>query len=125
MSAQLIQQHMRDLKGIQSEIDRLKNELKVLTKKKKDLEVHIKDYLYQNDQPGIKYQDLVVLAQEKKKRNRKSKDERNQDIEEILQNYGVRNVSDVMNEIADALKGKETTDFVLKIKNGNKNNSSL
>ena len=45
-------------------------------------------------------------------------------IEEILQNYGVRNVSDVMNEIADALKGKETTDFVLKIKNGAKNNSS-
>ena len=74
MSAQQIQSNMRELKAINSEIKRLRSELKVFVNKKKQIESVIKEYLYRNEQPGIKYQDLVVLASEKKQRQRKTKE---------------------------------------------------
>ena len=121
MSAQQIQSNMRELKAINSEIKRLRSELKVFVNKKKQIESAIKEYLYRNEQPGIKYQDLVVLASEKKQRQRKTKEERNQEIANILESYGVRNTEDALLDISDALRGKETITLGLKIKEQNNN----
>jgi hypothetical protein len=121
MSAQQIQSNMRELKAINSEIKRLRSELKVFVNKKKQIESVIKEYLYRNEQPGIKYQDLVVLASEKKQRQRKTKEERNQEIASILESYGVRNTEDALLDISDALRGKETITLGLKIKEQNNN----
>jgi hypothetical protein len=116
MSTQQAQSNMRELRELKIEIKRRKEELKILVEKEKQLQASIKQYLYQNDQPGIKYQDLIVLATEKKVRQRKTKNERNQEIEEILLNYGVRNPDEALVEISDALKGKQEITFGLKIK---------
>ena len=121
MSAQQIQSNMRELKAINSEIKRIRSELKVFVNKKKQIESVIKEYLYRNEQPGIKYQDLVVLASEKKQRQRKTKEERNQEIASILESYGVRNTEDALLDISDALRGKETITLGLKIKEQNNN----
>ena len=119
MSAQQIQANMKELREIEIEIKRKKEELKFLTEKEKNLKISIKQYLYQNEQPGIKYQDLVVLAKERKTRQRKTKDERNQDIEEILIQNGIRNTHEVLTEISEALRGKEQLTFDVKIKRQN------
>ena len=121
MSAQQIQSNMRELKAVNTELKRLRSELKVFTNKKKQIETNIKEYLYRNEQPGIKYQYIVVLASEKKKRERKTKEERNQDIASILESYGVRNTQDALLDISDALRGKETITLGLKIKEQNNN----
>ena len=119
MSAQQIQSNMKELREIEIETKRKKEELKKLIEKEKQLKKIITKYLYENDQPGIKYQDLVVLAKEKKTRERKTKNERNQDIEEILLQNGIRNTNEVIAEISEALRGKEKMTFDVKIKRQN------
>jgi hypothetical protein len=119
MNAQIIQSNMRELKSITTEMKRLNIELKTLKLKKKEIEKNIKKFIEQTDQPGVKYGDLTVLAEQKKQRLRKSKDERNQEIAQILEDYGLTNVNDVLDEINEALKGKQELTMKLKIKENN------
>jgi len=116
MSAHQIQSDMRELKELTTEIKRMKMTLKLLNLKKHEIEDRIKDYLDKNEQPGIKYQSLVVLATEKKVRKRKTVEERANEVAQILEEKGIHDVDDTVLEIMETLKGKAQTTMALKIK---------
>ena len=116
MSAQQIQLSMKELREIEMEIQRMKTELKKLVEKEKKLKSYINQYVHDNELPGLKYQDFTVLAVEKKTRQRKTKVERNQELEDILSQHGIRDTQEVLNEITEALKGKEEIKLAVKIK---------
>jgi hypothetical protein len=108
---------MKELKVIDTEIKRLFIQLKELRIKKKQIEEQIIQYLEDKDQPGLKYEDLLVLSAKSKRRERKTKEDKESDILQILEQKGIRNSRETYSEIMDALKGREMVTPVLKIKN--------
>jgi hypothetical protein len=116
-TAQQIQLMMKDLRNIEQELKRLNSQVKIYRDQKKDIETQISKYLEEKDQPGLKYQDLLVLTGESKRRTRKKKEERELDLMSILESKGIRNARETVNEIMETMKGKQVIRPVLKIKN--------
>jgi hypothetical protein len=111
-----IRSNMKELKDINTEIKRLNYLLKGYRERKKELEETIIEYLERTGQPGIKYEDLIVLAGEKKARDRKKKEEKEYDVLTLLEQNGVRNSRGLYNDILEAMKGEEKVVSSLKIK---------
>jgi hypothetical protein len=116
---------MKELKTINNEIRRLTIQLKNLRDKKKDLEKHILSFLKQEEQPGLRYQEMVVLSGEKKIRDKKDKEQKEQEIINLLENAGVNDAKNTYNTILEAMKGEQHTVPTLKIKNSANTNSIL
>jgi predicted transcriptional regulator len=120
-----IANYMKELKTINNEIRRLTIQLKNLRDKKKDLEKHILSFLKQEEQPGLRYQEMVVLSGEKKIRDKKYKEHKEQEIINLLENAGVNDAKNTYNTILEAMKGEQHTVPTLKIKNSVNTNSIL
>jgi hypothetical protein len=111
-----IRSNMKELKDINTEIKRLNFLLKGYRERKKELEDNIMEYLERTGQPGIKYEDLIVLSGERKARERKKKEEKEYDVLTLLEQNGVRNSRVLYNDILEAMKGEEKVVSSLKIK---------
>jgi hypothetical protein len=111
-----IRSNMKELKDINTEIKRLNIVLKGYRDRKKELEENIIEYLDRTGQPGIKYEDLIVLAGEKKARDRKKKEEKELDVLTLLEERGIRDSRNLYNDILEAMKGEEKVVSSLKIK---------
>jgi hypothetical protein len=111
-----IRSNMKELKDINTEIKRLNINLKGYRDRKKELEETIIEYLDRTGQPGIKYEDLIVLAGEKKARDRKKKEEKEFDVLTLLEERGIRDSRNLYNDILEAMKGEEKVISSLKIK---------
>ncbi len=111
-----IRSNMKELKDINTEIKRLNIVLKGYRDRKKELEDNIIEYLDRTGQPGIKYEDLIVLAGEKKARERKKKEEKELDVLTLLEERGIRDSRNLYNDIIEAMKGEEKVVSSLKIK---------
>ena len=118
-TATQIRSEMKELKEVNTEIKRLAISLKMLRDRKKGLEEDIIEYLNRTGQPGIKYEDLIVLAGEKKCRDKKKKEEKELDVLTILEDRGVRNSRETYLEILEAMRGEQKLAPSLKIKEYN------
>ena len=115
-TATQIRSEMKELKEVNTEIKRLAISLKMLRERKKGLEDDIIEYLNRTGQPGIKYEDLIVLAGEKKCRDKKKKEEKELDVLTILEDKGIRNSRETYLEILEAMRGEQKLAPSLKIK---------
>jgi hypothetical protein len=115
-TATQIRSEMKELKEVNTEIKRLAISLKMLRERKKGLEDDIIEYLNRTGQPGIKYEDLIVLAGEKKCRDKKKKEEKELDVLTILEDKGIRNSRETYLEILEAMRGEQKIAPSLKIK---------
>jgi len=118
-TATQIRSEMKELKEVNTEIKRLAITLKMLRERKKGLEDDIIEYLERTGQPGIKYEDLIVLAGEKKCREKKKKEEKELDVLTILEDHGIRNSRETYLEILEAMRGEQKIAPSLKIKEYN------
>ena len=118
-TATQIRSEMKELKEVNTEIKRLAISLKMLRERKKGLEDDIIEYLNRTGQPGIKYEDLIVLAGEKKCRDKKKKEEKELDVLTILEDHGLRNSRETYLEILEAMRGEQKIAPSLKIKEYN------
>ncbi len=116
---------MKELKTINNEIRRITIQLKNLREKKKDLEEHILTFLKKEEQPGLRYQEMVVLSGEKKIRDKKDKEQKEQEIITLLENAGISDPKSVYTNILEAMKGDQHIVPTLKIKNTVDTNSIL
>lgn len=107
---------MKSLKDITQEIKRMAIEIKKLNLQKKVIEERIKEYLEENNQPGIRYGELVILANERKGYEKITKNEKKNKIYEVLQNNGVDDPIGVYDEILKSSKGEEKKIVTLKLK---------
>lgn len=107
---------MSELRNINVELKRLGQQMNVLKTKKKEIEENIADYLREMESEAARYKNMIVIAKPKKHRIKKGKVERENELTMILQKAGISNTDRVLNEIKEALKGKETMINCLKIK---------
>lgn len=109
--------YVKELKSLDNEIKRLMIEIKALRHRKGMVESEIIDYLRENNQPGIKYNDTVILAHEKSKRSVKKKPDKIDSGVVVLKKYGVIEPDKALLELIDAMKGGYSKIPCLKIKN--------
>lgn len=110
-----IQTDVNELNNLNIEIKRLSKTLHTLRVRKGEVEKRITEFLVAKDQPGVKYQGVAILSQDKVKHVYKPKKAKNEDCIEVLKKYGVNNPDVALNEVLTAMKGEETTTKKLKI----------
>ena len=115
MAAQVVGD-LKELKNVTTEIKRLNAEIKLLRIDKKKIEDRIMDYLHQEEQPGVKFGDIIVLSNERTTRKRLKKKEKEENAINVLEGMGVSNPKEALQNILDSMKGEETVVESLKIK---------
>ena len=68
------------------------------------------------DQPGFKYKNMAVIAEEKDVNNKTKKNEKIERGISVLRNNGIDNAEDLLKELLEEMKGSPTTTTKLKIK---------
>ena len=102
---------LQELDRIDIEIKRLNDNLKQLRKQKKNVEQNIIGFLNAKNQPGVKYKNNAIIVEKKEKRIRKKKNQKQEEIMNILVSYGVHNPNEAFNKIVEANSGNvEITD---------------
>jgi hypothetical protein len=104
------------------ELSDLKNEIKILQAKLKNLRkqaVVVQDritlYLKSKETPGVKYEGNVILLEQKEKAKNKPNKQKEIDAIRILENYGIKDSQKVLTEILQARKGDMELKTKLKI----------
>lgn len=112
--------NIKELKSLENEIKRLSLEMRSLKLRKKIIEEQIIDYLEENNQPGIKYNNTIILAHERLKTVAKKKPERISNGMGVLERHGVRDAGKALEELMIAMKGNTSKVSYLKIKDNSK-----
>ena len=110
----LIRNDVVELQTIRQEIKRHLGEIKKFREKEKFLCKKISAYLIANDLPGVKFEGMAILNEEKEKRKLKPKKEAFASTIDVLKQY-VANPEKVLEEIAEAKKGDVTVESSIKI----------
>lgn len=105
-----------ELNSIVAEQKRLRIQMRKLNLRKKSLEETIVNFLQEKEQPGLKYQGVAIVSEEKEVYKRKKNDEKKEDVKETLRNLGVRDTDKAYEELMKAMKGEADTAVKLKIK---------
>ena len=95
---------MNKLSQLNNEIKRLSLVLKNIRLQKEETEAEITKYLQEVNQPGIQYQNLIILNKQYKQQKSKNKDDRNKSMIEVLENNGIRNSQDVLKQLIECSK---------------------
>ena len=112
-----ITSYLSELESIKKELTRLNLLTKDLRGKKVELEERIQDYLLKNNiETGITFRGKLITVKQNTQRKAKNKMEKHQDTELILQKFGIRNASKLVEEILDAQRGHEIETNKLNIK---------
>lgn len=111
-----IKGQMNELDEISIEIKLLNDKLTKLRKRKKTIEENIGDYLDSNNKPGFKCNGKIVTKLEKETRKRLNKRDKEENMKNILRQYGINDSDTVCNQILNSIKGDSKTISTIKIK---------
>jgi hypothetical protein len=98
----LIQSNAIELKEINLEIKRLREEITKLRKRGNAIEKNIITFLNEKEQKGVKYENTAILIQNKTKNIRKSKKDIEQNTLRILRDNGIHNAEHVLKQMNDS-----------------------
>ena len=108
--------HINELQSLEKEISTLSKQLKKLKTRKSKIEEEVAEYLRETNKPGIKYKGRAILLKEVDKRTRMRKKEREEEGKSVLEQYGIDNSEEVLNELMEAMKGPKSANYKLQIK---------
>jgi len=108
--------HINELQSLEKEISTLSKQLKKLKTRKSKIEEEVAEYLRETNKPGIKYKGRAILLKEVDKRTRMRKKEREEEGKSVLEQYGIDNAEEVLNELMEAMKGPKSANYKLQIK---------
>jgi transposase len=108
--------HITELQSLEKEMCNLSKKLKKLRTRKAKIEEEIAEYLRETNKPGIKYKGRAILLKEVDKRTRMPKKEREEEGKNVLEQYGIDNPAEVLNELMEAMKGPKSANYKLQIK---------
>lgn len=117
-----IQVYLTELENLNIEIERITKRSYELKKRKKVVEEKIIDFLKQQETQGVKFNDKAILLQTKNGRQRKKKDDKLNDIQNVLMKHNVKINSSLINDIIESQKGNSVSNDSLKIINPKNNN---
>lgn len=103
---------INDVKALFTELEQLKNEIKLTNKKLKSLrtrsntiEEQVIQIIKSRNLNGFKYKGKTIELKEKKTHRRKKNTDKQNDVKSYLSQLGVNNVSEVFNELQEIQKG--------------------
>lgn len=106
MSKSKVVGELKELKNVIHEIKRKNVEMKLLRIKKKELEENIMEFLRLEEQPGVKFEDIVVLSKERTTCKKLKKTEKEENAIVVLENLGISNPKEALTSILDSMKGE-------------------
>lgn len=104
-----------ELKQLDIEIKRVSKQLSTLKTHKIACEKRILEYLEVNDQPGLKMDGTIIVAQDRRRRKYQKKSEKQARGQYILEKHGIYNSKETLDEILEALRGSPDNTRSLKI----------
>ena len=112
-----IQHDVQELKNINIEIQRHRKEMTKLRKRATEIEKNIIGYLNEKEQPGVKYQQTAIIIENKTKRIGKKQKEVDDDSIRILEQNGISNAKDVLNQLLESRRGDKVALQKVKMQN--------
>ncbi len=105
-----------ELNSLNAELKRLRIQTRTLNNRKKELEKQIIEFMEIKEQPGLKYQGMAIVPEEKESFKAKGKKQKEEDIKHLLEEFGVDNVGHAYKELLETMKGSPKHSVKLKIK---------
>lgn len=112
-----IARYIDEIENIKYEIGRFKEGIKKLKARQSDIEKELQKYIREKNQPGFKYNNIVVTLDNRNKIKRKTKKQKEEDQIEALRKLGITNPNEVMQVLAKSGKGNVVEYESVKIKN--------
>jgi len=103
-----LQTSIKELDDIKIELKRINGKRMSLLRRKNELEASISKYIKDQNLPGLKYNGVAIIVEEKVAFNRKPIKESEDDSIKLLQQYGVSSPRRLLSELAEMRKGDET-----------------
>lgn len=116
-----IQTYLTELDNLNIEINRINKNLYEFRKRRKIIEDKIIEFLKNQETHGVKFNDKAILLQTKNGRQRKKKDDKLNDIQNVLKKYDIRVNNSLVNDIIESQRGATVSNESLKIVNSKKN----
>jgi hypothetical protein len=110
-----IQQDVIELQDLDNEMKRLRKQMRTLKEQKERCEKRILEYLDVNEQPGLKMNGTIIMAQDRRKRKYQRKSDKLARGEYILQKHGLFNSKEALDEVLEAMRGSPESKPTLKI----------
>jgi hypothetical protein len=104
MSNERVAANLNKLNNLNVEINRLSQVLKDLRLQKSHIEDEIVEYLRATDQSGIEYNGMFIENKFFKKQHSKTKDDREQSMIRVLENNGIHNSKEVLEQLLKSTK---------------------
>jgi predicted transcriptional regulator len=95
---------INELKELDTELKRLRKHVRRLSDQKRKCESRILEYLDVNDQPGVKMDGTVIMAEQKQIRKYQRQNDKLSRGMQVLSKYGIT-TSDTLNEVIEAMRG--------------------
>lgn len=106
---------VNELQSLTQEMKRLREQSKALRQRKTEVEKKILEYLESSDQPGLKYKDIILLAENKETFKRGKAKDRILRGAEFLEQIGIDNGKQVITRLLEAIKGSPIPKSQLKL----------
>jgi hypothetical protein len=105
MSRASIQQDIIELKELETELKRKRKEIRALNQAKKGCEQRILEYLEHNEQPGVRYQGVTLIAQDRAKRRPTRKQEKYERAMSYLRSLGISADQSMIDDLMESIRG--------------------
>lgn len=100
-----IQTLIKQLEVYDTELKRLNKEIKEIRAKRIEHEKRLLEFLKTNDQPGLKFQGRAYIYDQSTMTKPKKKVDRERDLKQTLEKFGVRANDAMVDEVMKSLKG--------------------
>lgn len=116
----MIKGYINELKLLKNEIKNTHTRLRSLKDKAKNVEQHICNYLKSKNEPGVRYDGVALVLDEKEGRSRKKKQDQLKDSLDVLRRYGIPNPQRALDELLESRRGDTQFNTKLTVKKYNK-----
>lgn len=112
----MIKGYITELKLLKTEIKTTQTRLRSLKNKAKKVEQHICNYLKSKNEPGVRYDGVALILDEKEGRCRKKKNDQLRDSLEVLRRHGISDPQRALDELLESRRGNSQVNTKLMIK---------
>lgn len=110
----MIKRNVQELQNIKNELKHLRQRTKQLNIRKRTLESQIIEYLKDKDAPGFTFENGACQVESREIHKRKGEKEKIKDMEQILIDSGIDEPENIVNKILMAMKGEKEAGYKLR-----------
>jgi len=112
-----IARYIDEIENIKYEISRFRQGIKKLKDRQKTIENELQKYIREKNQPGFKYNNIIVTLDNRNKLKRKTKKQKQEDQIQALKTLGIPNPNEVIQALNKSGKGNVIKYEAVKIRN--------